>query len=102
MRYFLHYSPFLDAPSASMSKLSMALHDHTEDFMNVLKSGESGILRLFDAVSADMERYIQRFSVESIAMRNSHHIHEPTTLSIRQIITMFVPNQIDAGEIEFF
>lgn len=98
----LHYSPFLDALSASMSELSMALHDHTEDFMNELKSGESGILRLFDAVSADMERYIQRFSVESIAMRNSHHIHEPTTLSIRQIITMFAPNQIDAGEIEFF
>jgi hypothetical protein len=35
-------------------------------------------------------------------MKNSHHIHEPTTLSIRQIITMFAPDEIDAGEIEFF
>ncbi len=98
----LHYSPYLDTLAGSMSELSTALLDHTEMFMEVLKSSENSMLRLFDAVSSDMDRYIQRFSIESIAMKNSHHIHEPTTLSIRQIITMFAPNQIDTGEIEFF
>ncbi|MDP3118908.1 MAG: hypothetical protein Q8N01_00640 [Sulfuricurvum sp.] len=98
----LHYSPFLDTLAGSMSELSTALLDHTEEFMETLECCEEGILRLFDAVSSDMDRYIQRFSVESMVMKNSHHIHEPTTLSIRQIITMFAPDQIDAGEIEFF
>lgn len=98
----LHYSPYLDTLAGSMSELSAALLEHTEEFMQVLKSSENSMLRLFDAVSSDMDRYIQRFSIESIAMKNSHHIHEPTTLSIRQIITMFAPDQIDAGEIEFF
>lgn len=98
----LHYSPFLDALAASMSELSMAMYDHTEEFMNNLMNCEEGMLRLFDAVSADMDRYIERFSIHSIAMKNSHHIHEPTMLSIRQIITIFAPDNIDAGEIEFF
>ena len=70
--------------------------------MEVLKSSNDGVLKLFDAVSADMDRYIERFCVENIAMKNSHHIHEPTTLSIRQITTMFAPEQIEDGEIEFF
>lgn len=98
----LHYSPYLDTLAGSMSELATALLEHTEKFMEVLKGSENSMLRLFDAVSSDMDRYIQRFSVESIAMKNSHHIHEPTTLSIRQIITMFAPDQIEEGEIEFF
>ncbi len=98
----LHYSPYLDTLSASMSELSVAMDEHSEAFMEVLKSSENGILRLFDAVSSDMDRYIERFCVESMAMKNAHHIHEPTTLSIRQIITMFSPDLVDEGEIEFF
>jgi hypothetical protein len=42
-----------------MAELSAALHNQTEEFMNTLKSCEEGVLRLFDGVSADMERYVQ-------------------------------------------
>jgi hypothetical protein len=97
-----HYTPYLDSLAASMSELSTALLEHTVVFMEVLKSTNDEVLKLFDAVSADMDRYVERFSVENIAMKNSHHIHEPTTLSIRQIIMIFAPDQIDSGEIEFF
>jgi len=98
----LHYSPYLDTLSESMSELSTALLDHTKEFMEILQSAENNMLTLFDAISADMDRYIERFSIESMVMKNSHHIHEPTTLSIRQIITMFAPDQVEAGEVEFF
>jgi SUMO ligase MMS21 Smc5/6 complex component len=98
----LRYSPFLDSLAKSINDLAVALRDHTEDFMDVFLSDSRGIFSLFDAVSSDMERYIKRFSVESIAMKNSHHIHEPTTLSILQIISFFVENEAEAGEMEFF
>jgi len=98
----LRYTPYLDSLSASMSELSTALKEHRSEFIDVLKQDSDGVLMLFDAVSSDMERYIERFSVESIAMKNSHHIHEPTILSIRQIISLFIADQIDEGEMEFF
>lgn len=98
----LHYTPYLDSLAASMSELSVALHQHTDAFMSVLLEMQDGVLKLFDGVNADIDRYIQRFSVESIAMKNTHHIHEPTSLSIRQIIVMFVPSNTEEDEIEFF
>ncbi|MBU4023954.1 response regulator, partial [bacterium] len=98
----LHYSPYLDSLAASMGELSSALKEHAEEFMAVMVNNDDAMLKLFDAVSRDMDRYIQRFSVESLAMKNSHHIHEPTTLSILQIISMFVPDQFEDTEIEFF
>jgi len=98
----LHYTPYLDSLSESMAELSMALQEHPDMFMMVLMQDSDGVLRLFDAVSTDMERYIERFSHESLAMKNTHHIHEPTTLSIRQIMSMFVPADEDEGDIEFF
>lgn len=98
----LHYSPYLDTLAASFTELSIALREHIQEFITVLKQDSDGILKLFDAVNSDMERYIQRFSIESIAMKNSHHIHEPTTLSIRQIVTLFLPDQFGDGDIEFF
>lgn len=98
----LHYSPYLDSLAASMSELSNAMLEHSESFMEVLKNSNEALLKLFDAVSSDMDRYIERFSVENIAMKNAHHIHEPTTLSIRQIIGTFAPEHLDESEIEFF
>lgn len=97
----LHYSPYLDSLAASMNELSLSLMEHSEPFLSVLTNNEA-MIKLFDAVSSDMDRYIERFSVESIAMKNTHHIHEPTSLSIRQIIAMYAPDQVDEGEIEFF
>jgi hypothetical protein len=35
-------------------------------------------------------------------MKNIHHIHEPTALSIKQIISIIAPQDVDTGEIEFF
>ena len=66
------------------------------------KEDPDNAIMLFDAVSLDMERYIERFSVESMAMKNIHHIHHPTSLSIQQIIGMISPENIDEGEMEFF
>ena len=98
----LRYSPYLDSLAASMDELSAALNNYTDEFMNVLTSDSDSVFSLFDAVSSDMHRYVERFCVESIAMKNSHHIHDPTTLSIRQIISTFTDNDLDSGEIEFF
>jgi len=98
----LHYSPYLDELAVSMEELAISIIENIELFMEVLKKNSEDLLKLFDAVVRDMDSYVQRFSVESIAMKNAHHIHEPTTLSIRQIITMFAPHEVQEGEIEFF
>ena len=84
----LRYSPYLDSLSGSINELSIAISDYKTEFLELLKVDSDGVFRLFDAVSSDMERYIERFSVESMAMKNVHHIHEPTILSIRQIISL--------------
>lgn len=98
----LHYTPYLDSLAASMSELSTAMYQHTDRFMSLLLEMQDGVLKLFDGVNADMDRYIQRFSVENIAMKNTHHIHEPTSLSIRQIIEMFSPSATLDDGIDFF
>lgn len=98
----LRYSPYLDSLASSMTELSSSIREHPNAFIEVLTNNNDDMLQLFDAVSIDMDRYIQRFSVESIAMKNAHHIHEPTTLSILQIISMFAPEEFEEGEIEFF
>ena len=85
-----------------MDELSKALKNQTQEFMNVLRSDSDSVFSLFDAVNSDMYRYVNRFSTESMAMKNSHHIHHPTTLSIRQIISVFTENEIESEEIEFF
>jgi hypothetical protein len=33
-------------------------------------------------------------------MKNAHHIHEPTALSIQQIITIIVPAAEDEGNMD--
>ncbi|WP_415251309.1 response regulator transcription factor [Sulfurimonas sp.] len=98
----IHYSPYLDSLSGAFAELSSALQENTDDFIAVLEQDSDGTLILFDAINSDMERYISRFSKESMAMKNAHHIHEPTVLSIRQIISFFVPDQFEDSDIEFF
>ncbi len=98
----IYYSPYLDLLATSFSELAMTMENNQDIFIEILKSDPQSVLMLFDAVSADMERYTERFSVESLAMKNIHHIHEPTALSIQQIITLVVPPPEDEGDIEFF
>ncbi|QSZ42033.1 response regulator [Sulfurimonas aquatica] len=98
----LHYSPYLNSLSTAFSELATAMQEHKDDFLNLLRTDGDSLLVLFDAVYLDMDRYTKRFSVESLAMRNSHHIHEPTVLSIKQIVSLFVIDHFEDGEIEFF
>jgi hypothetical protein len=76
------------------------MQTHIEEFVQILDSDSQNILMLFDAVSSDIERYVERFSVESLAMKNIHHIHEPTALSIQQIITIIVPPAEAEGDVD--
>jgi hypothetical protein len=98
----VYYSPYLDLLATSFAELSATMENNKETFIEIMKIDPHSVLMLFDAVSADMERYIDRFSVESLAMKNIHHIHEPTALSIQQIITLIVPPAEDEGDMEFF
>ena len=98
----LRYTPFLDPLAKSFDELSSVISDNSEKFVKMLEDDADNIMMLFDAVGIDMDRYLERFSVESMAMKNIHHIHHPTTLSITQIIGSISPEDIDEGEIEFF
>lgn len=98
----VYYSPYLDLLSTSFAELASTIESNQDSFIEIMKIDPQSVLMLFDAVSADMERYIERFSVESLAMKNIHHIHEPTALSIQQIITLIVPPSEEEGDMEFF
>ena len=97
-----HYAPFLDPLSRSFEELASAISNNMDEFIKVLHEDSDSIMMLYDAVGIDMKRYMERFSTESMAMKNIHHIHHPTTLSITQIIASISPDDIDEGEIEFF
>jgi len=89
----IFYTPYLDIIATSFSELANAMQEHTDEFIELMRIDPQSVLMLFDAVSSDIERYIERFSVESLAMKNLHHIHEPTALSIQQIIILFAPQE---------
>ncbi len=97
---FVYYSPYLDVISKSFSELAAIMENNLEDFLELLNVNPESVLMLFDAVSSDIERYIERFQVETLAMKNAHHIHEPTALSIQQIITLIVPPAEDEGDMD--
>jgi len=94
----IFYTPYLDIIATSFSELANAMQENTDEFIKLMNSDSQSVLMLFDAVSSDIERYIERFSVESLAMKNLHHIHEPTALSIQQIITLFAPQEEEVFE----
>jgi DNA-binding response OmpR family regulator len=96
----MYYSPYLDIIASSFNELATTIQNHLDDFVQIMNVDSQSILMLFDAVSSDIERYIERFSVESLAMKNTHHIHEPTALSIQQIITLIVPPAEDEGDMD--
>lgn len=95
------YTPFLDPLADSLKELSLAIAEKN-DFINLFNDKSDVVLKLFDAVCIDLSLYVKRFSTESMAMRNIHHIHQPTSLSIQQIIGFIRPDLIQSGDIEFF
>lgn len=99
---FEFYSPYLDVLASSLHDLSDSIYRHMNAFIEILEEHFTSISELFDAVYRDMKMYVERFSQESMAMKNIHHIHEPTALSIQQIISIIAPEDVEAGEIDFF
>ena len=98
----LYYTPYIDIIAESLNDLITALQEKQDDFRAICSTNPDDILRLFDAVSSDIERYVTRFSIESLAMHNIHHIHKPTALSIIQIVQLVAPKEEECEEIEFF
>lgn len=86
------YSPFLDPLAESLEILSRIIGEE-KDFIAILDNKPEQILNLFDAICIDLSIYVKRFTTESMAMKNIHHIHQPTTLSIQQIITLIHPDE---------
>jgi len=98
----LRYTPFLDPLSTSFEELSSAIKKDINHFSAVIGEDQDSVMMLFDAVNLDMDRYMNRFKIESMAMKNIHHIHHPTTLSIQQIISLLCPEESQEFDIEFF
>ena len=98
----LRYTPFLDPLAKSFDELSFSINEKIDNFVKMIEADPDNMMMLFDAIGIDMDRYTERFSVESMAMKNIHHIHHPTTLSVQQIIGIISPEDVDEGEMEFF
>lgn len=98
----LHYSPFLDTLSTSFSELGVCIRDDLAAFLQLFNHSSENMFMIWDAINLDMKRYLDRFSKESMAMKNIHHIHTPTSLSIQQIIVLIRPQDTNMEEIEFF
>jgi CheY-like chemotaxis protein len=95
------YTPFLDPLAEKLQELSRVISEENA-FIALLNSKSDLVLKLFDAVCIDLSLYVNRFSTESMAMKNIHHIHQPTSLSIQQIIGLIQPEEAESGDIEFF
>lgn len=96
------YSPFLDPLAEHLERLSRIIGEE-KDFIDLLKRKPDHVLKLVDAICIDLSIYVKRFATESMAMKNIHHIHQPTTLSIQQIISMILPVETeDEGDFELF
>lgn len=97
-----HYTPFLDPLAKSLDELSGVIAQES-DLLAKLDAKPDHILALFDAICIDLSLYVKRFAVESMAMKNIHHIHQPTSLSIQQIIGLIRPDLADdGGDMDFF
>lgn len=101
-RILYRYTPFLDPLAKNLEELSEMMSLNSP-FSSLMFQKSDAMLSLFDAVCIDLGLYVHRFTRESMAMRNIHHIHEPTSLSIRQIIQLVVPAESnECNDIELF
>lgn len=98
---FFKYTPYMDLLAHNLEELGTLILEEKE-FIDRLQQKTKKTLILFDAICTDLELYVQRFSIETLAMENIHQIHEPTSLSIRQIIGFIKPEEVDDGGMEFF
>ncbi|WP_295052460.1 response regulator [Sulfuricurvum sp.] len=96
------YTPFLDPLAKSIGELAHVIVVEELNFIELFEKKPEHILKLFDAICIDMTLYIKRFSVESMAMKNIHHIHLPTLMSIQQVIGIINPTEIEEGDLELF
>lgn len=95
------YTPFLDPLAKIIGELAQVIVDEAK-FISIFEQNPDDILKLFDAICVDMTHYIKRFSVESMAMKNIHHIHLPTIMSIQQVIGLINPEEMEWGDVDLF
>lgn len=96
------YTPFLDPLAKSIGELAKIIEDDEVNFTTLFNKNPEHILKLFDAICIDMTLYVQRFSVESMAMKNIHQIHLPTIMSIQQVIGLINPEDLEESDLELF
>lgn len=96
------YNPFLDPLALSMEEVGITIGNNKDNVNQLFNENQTHFFALMDAIKIDMQRYVKRFSTESMAMKNIHHIHEPTSMSIRQVITLINPEECESCDIEFF
>lgn len=96
------YTPFLDPLAKSIAELGTIIEEDEVNFIALFNKNPEHILKLFDAICIDMTLYIQRFSIESMAMKNIHHIHLPTIMSIQQVIGLINPEDLEESDLELF
>lgn len=96
------YTPFLDPLAKSIGELGNIIDDDQPSFVSLFNKNPEHLLKLFDAICVDLTLYIKRFSVESMAMRNIHHIHLPTLMSIQQVIGLIHPEELEDNDLELF
>lgn len=97
------YSPFLDPLAQCFLELARTIESELEAFSSLVEKASDEVVALFDAVCLDMERYVEEFSVKTMAVANIHQLHLPTVMSIKQINGMIKPEEVEGGGfIEFF
>lgn len=96
------YTPFLDPLAKSIGELAQIIVDDGHGFTALFDKNPERILKLFDAICIDLTLYVKRFSVESMAMKNIHHIHLPTLMSIQQVIGLINPEELEEGDLDLF
>lgn len=96
------YTPFLDPLAKSIGELGNIIEEDKSAFISLFDKNPEHLLKLFDAICVDLTLYIKRFSVESMAMRNIHHIHLPTLMSIQQVIGLIHPEELEENDLELF
>jgi len=85
-----NYTPYLDPIAVGFSSLVDVIESNTDRFSDILFQSGEGMIAMFDAVSNDIQKHLERFSNETMAIKNIYQIHSPTVLSINQIKNFFV------------
>jgi len=93
----MFYSPYIDKLGVTFNRLGEEVKHHGR----TMKEKEAMLMKLFDSLAYDMERYIRVFKQEGVTEENVHRLHNPTVASLEQIIGV-LGGRIKEGEVEFF